>query len=54
MKEVLDTPKLYIEAANSNSKQLVGVVKGSDHPLTRPEWREEYFQMIISWIKEKL
>jgi len=49
--EVFDTPKLYIKASEQNINRTTAIVKGSDHPLTKPEWREEYFNKIIQWME---
>lgn len=49
--EVFNIPKLYITASKHNSKQQAITIKDTDHPLSRPEWLEEYYQKIIMWIE---
>lgn len=51
--EVFDIPKLYITASKHNSKQQAITIKDTDHPLSRPEWLEEYYDQIIVWLKSQ-
>jgi hypothetical protein len=49
--EVLDIPKQYINASESNPKRQAITINESDHSLSRPEWLEDYYQKIIKWIE---
>jgi esterase/lipase len=49
--EVFDTPKLYIQASEKNTKRTTLIINDTDHPLSRPEWRTDYFQKITMWLK---
>jgi len=52
--EVFDTPKLYIKASENNLSRTLITIKNADHPLSKPEWLDEYYQEIISWIEKNL
>lgn len=52
--EVFDTPKLYIKASKQNKNRALTTIKNSDHPLSKPEWLNEYYQEIVSWIVKNL
>lgn len=51
--EVLGVPKLYISASEKNINRESIIIKDTDHPLTRPEWKEDYFAQISSWLESK-
>jgi len=51
--EVLDIPKLYIKASAKNERCTSIMIKDTNHPLSRPEWLEDYYNKILSWIKDQ-
>ena len=51
--EVLDVPKLYIQASKGNKKMSEIVIKNADHSLSRSEWRRDYFQKITPWLQRQ-
>jgi hypothetical protein len=51
--EVFDIPKLYITASENNPKRQAITIKDTDHPLSRPEWLEDYYNQIIVWLRSQ-
>lgn len=51
--EVFDIPKLYITASENNPKRQAITIKDTDHPLSRPEWLEDYYDQIIVWLRSQ-
>jgi uncharacterized protein len=43
----------YFEKAGSKNKKIAWI-KGADHPLTRPEWDDEYIALMIDWFEQTL
>ena len=50
--EVLDVPKQYIKASENNKKRSTFIIPDTDHPLSRPEWRLDYFLKITDWLQK--
>ena len=49
--EVLDTPKLYSNASKDNINMTSIIIKDTDHPLSRPEWLNDFYEKISSWLQ---
>jgi uncharacterized protein len=44
------SPKLYLQ--NTVNPLLTHkIIKDSDHPLTKPEWKAEFYTTVINWLK---
>lgn len=51
--EVHNVPKLYIKASDQNKKRTTLIIPNTDHPLSRPEWLEDYYKEIIRWLENQ-
>lgn len=51
--EVSAVPKLYIQASEQNINRTTLIIPNADHPLSRPEWLEDYYNKVISWLRDQ-
>lgn len=52
--EVFDTPRAYISASKQNPHFSTYELKNSDHPLTKQEWKDDFYEKVLTWVSDQL